>query len=75
MQHDLNIGTFRSWLYKLRAEPKVTRSSPGFVELVPDRRQAAKNSGCTLVVGEVELRFAALPSPGYLAELLRDVSR
>ena len=71
----LNIGTFRFWLYKLRDEAEEAKSSPGFVELVVGGRQSTKSSTCSLVVGKVELRFEALPSPEYLAELLRNVAR
>lgn len=74
-RHELNIGTFRSWLYKLRDEPEDLNSSPGFIELVLNRHQMSKTSACSLVVGKVELRFEGLPSPEYLAELLRNVSR
>ncbi|NQZ98081.1 MAG: hypothetical protein HRU01_16340 [Myxococcales bacterium] len=71
-RHKINVGTFRSWLYVLRAEEPAPRNAvPKFVEVV-----AAKGgSGCTLATGGIELRFDRLPAAEYLAELLSQAGR
>jgi hypothetical protein len=63
---DLNIGTFRTWLYKLRAEGTVT--IPSFVEVVP--RSEIARSGCVVRRGEIEVEFSERPAASYVGELL-----
>lgn len=69
----INVGTFRHWLYRLRAgKPRAThRSVPKFVEVVA----AKPEPGCTLTAEGIELRFDHLPTPEYLAELLSRAAR
>jgi hypothetical protein len=67
----VKVGTFRSWLYRLREEARDGGAAPlaeGFVEVVTGR---AAEAGCVVRVGEAELRFSSPPSATYLAELLR----
>ena len=62
----LNIGTFRTWLYKLRREGAM--EVPSFVEVVPQGKAAA--SGCVVRRGDTEVEFGASPTASYLGELL-----
>jgi hypothetical protein len=64
----LNVGTFRSWLYRLRREQ--TASEPSFVEVVSSAPPASTDA-CVVRAGEVELRFAERPDATYLGALLR----
>ena len=72
----LNVGTFRSWLYRLRNEQGVVRgreeSGPKLVELValPERPE---DSACVVRVGGTEVRFSVRPEVEYLGALLRAV--
>lgn len=71
-RHKLNIGTFRSWLYRLRAEGASTATvPPKFLEVAatPPKTPVVP-SRCLLRVGQVELEFMSSPSVAYLSELL-----
>jgi len=65
---DLNVGTFRSWLYRLRRESGA--AVPAFVEVVSSAKSSASES-CVLRIGSAELRFAERPDAVYLGALLR----
>ena len=72
-RHGLKVGTFRSWLYRLRREGRDggrARAPGAFVEVVPS---ASSEACCTVRVGTAELRFSRTPSALYLAELLARV--
>ena len=62
----LNVGTFRSWLYRLRAEASV--EAPRFVEVTA--APATASTRCIVRVGGAEIEFAPPPSAEYLAELV-----
>ena len=62
----LNIGTFRAWLYRLRAEGGV--GVPGFVEVVEQATPASQE--CVVRFGSVQVEFGKTPAAAYLAELL-----
>ena len=68
----LNVGTFRSWVYRLRNEQGRKEGRPRLVELVaaPERTE---DSACVVRVGATEVRFAARPEVEYLGALLRTV--
>jgi len=76
-QHDVNLGTFRSWLYRLREEARdgatEARSPAGFAEVVTRAVPRSDAMPCVLRVGATELRFEQAPSASYLAELLARV--
>jgi hypothetical protein len=66
--HGLTLGTFRSWLYRLRREGE--RSTPKFVEVsVADK--SASSQACVVIIGKAELRFESVPDAVYLGALLR----
>ena len=62
----LNVGTFRAWLYRLRAEG-VT-GVPRFVELSADAPVASP--GCVVRIGCATIEFDSAPEPVYLAALI-----
>ena len=62
----LNVGTFRSWLYRLRAEASV--ETPRFVEVTA--APATASTRCVVRVGDAEIEFASRPEAEYLAELI-----
>ncbi len=62
----LNVGTFRAWLYRLRAEG-VTEV-PRFVELSGDA--PVTSTGCVLRIGSATIEFDSAPEPAYLAALI-----
>lgn len=69
----LNIGTFRSWLYRLRNERGGREESgPKLIEVValPER---SEDSACIVRVGGAEVRFSVRPEVEYLGALLRAV--
>lgn len=65
----LKVGTFRSWIYKIRGAVKT----PRFVELVKATSSAKEQhaSRTTLLVGEARVEFAERPEPEYVVALLR----
>lgn len=80
----LNVGSFRTWLYKNRREASAE------VRLVPvelsgrhasvDVRaaapvNAAASTPIVVVVGEVELRVVPGSDPAYVAVLVRELGR
>ncbi len=79
-RHDLNIGTFRSWLYRFREEsdtgkpgkqPKVGKqvAASRFVEVVA----SAPVERCVVRLGHVAIEFQNLPRVDYLSELLANL--
>ena len=65
----LKVGTFRSWVYRIRGALK----EPRFVELVKSTPGVEKQhaSRTTLLVGEVRVEFAERPEAEYVVALLR----
>jgi hypothetical protein len=69
--HGLTLGTFRSWLYRLRREDRErTSAAPRFVEVVANK-SASSLHACAVLVGQAEVRFAQLPDAVFLGTLLR----
>ncbi|HEX7477322.1 MAG TPA: hypothetical protein VF331_05915 [Polyangiales bacterium] len=67
--HGLTLGTFRSWLYRLRREGREGSSAaPKFVEVVAHK--SASSHACAVIVGHAELRFSHLPDAAFLGALL-----
>ena len=60
----LNVGTFRSWLYRLRAETSL--AAPRFVEATA--APATASTRCVVRVEGVEIEFASRPEAEYRAE-------
>jgi hypothetical protein len=77
-RHGLNLGTFRSWLYRLRSEGLVKHEeradAAGFVEIMRGPDQASSRAGCTVRVGNAEVVFGEMPTATYLAEILRELA-
>jgi hypothetical protein len=69
--HGLTLGTFRSWLYRLRREGG--NSTPKFVE-VSVARKSASSQACVVIIGKAELRFESVPDAVYLGAMLRAAS-
>jgi hypothetical protein len=68
--HGLTLGTFRSWLYRVRRERREHMSAaPKFVEVVPSN--SSSSHACAVVVGHAELRIAQLPDAAFLGVLVR----
>jgi hypothetical protein len=65
----LNVGTFRAWLYRLRAEG-VTEM-PRFVELSANAPVAP--TGCVVRIGCATIEFDSAPEPAYLAALITSI--
>jgi len=65
----LKVGTFRSWVYKIRRASK----EPRFVELVKSTASAEEKhaSRTTLLVGDVRVEFSERPEAEYVLALLR----
>ena len=90
-KHGLKLGTFRSWIYRLRRERKALRTPPvqppaSFVEVeVPADFSPSRPVTRSWSVGlpalvlrftdDVELRFTELPSPEYIAALSAALGR
>lgn len=68
-EYGIKAGTFRKWLYQLRAERKVTQDTPSvrFVEV--DTAPAPSRPTAVLELGGLRLELDALPEPAWLAEL------
>lgn len=63
-QHNLNVGTFRNWIYK-RRDPAPVR----FLEVVPMPTTTA--SSVTLWLNDtVRLELVDVPDPNWLAQLM-----
>jgi len=67
-EYGLNLGTFRAWLYRLRAEG-VT-AAPSFVEVIAADPRPRGRDACVLRLGQAELGFSELPEAQYLAALV-----
>lgn len=67
---DVHVGTFRSWLYRIRRE---STSGVHFAEVVVDTQRSMKpDDGCVVRLTDgVELELASVPGPAWLAELCR----
>lgn len=73
-QHDLNISTLSSWLRKLAKHEPLALAQPQFVQVVPQTPQHHPvHINTRLILGHATLEFAQLPSPDFLAKLLRAV--
>jgi len=72
-RHGVRVGTFRSWLYRLREEGTSRSVEPvdaSFVEL----RARRVGAPCRVLIGEAVFEFCELPSATYLAEFARGVA-
>jgi transposase-like protein len=72
-KHDLKLSTFRSWLYRLRNESQGSASqlAPRFIEVTPSSSSEAVATPLRIRIGaQVQIEFAQLPSPAYLAAML-----
>lgn len=72
-QHGLVYGTFRHWIYQLRAErakaeAKTQMTTAQFVE-VDHRSLGAPDRATVVEVGDIRLHLDGLPEPQWLAEL------
>lgn len=66
--HGVNVGTFRSWLYKLRRE--AGPRAAGLTEVSVVSAAVDSESGCRVELpGGMVLRFSSAPSPYWLADL------
>ncbi len=65
----LKVGTFRSWVYRIRRAAK----EPRFLELTESTASAQEKRGSrtTLLVGEVRVEFSERPEADYVVALLR----
>jgi hypothetical protein len=67
----VTLGTFRAWLYRLRAEG-AGAAGPGFLEV---EAVAPQEAGCVVRVAGAEIGFSAAPEPSYLAALVSALER
>lgn len=67
----IKVGTFRSWLYRLRREDIVTAPLE-FVEVETRQKIATSRGGaaCRVVSGDAAIELAELPPTEWLAELV-----
>jgi transposase-like protein len=71
--HGVKLGTFQSWLYKIRHERAQLTTRPpcvtpqGFVEVVAQR---CPDQGMRMRVGSAILEFDRLPDTRWLSELI-----
>jgi hypothetical protein len=70
---ELELGTFRHWLYRLRHEQREAPKSEHFVPLVA--RSGTNSVALRFRSGASEADFAELPPASYVAELLRLMDR
>lgn len=66
--HELNAGTFRSWLYRLRREAQTPEAA--FVEVVSQSMDTVAAVACVVRIGSAEVRFGERPDAVYLGALL-----
>ena len=65
--HGVNVGTFRSWLYKLRREG---RPAAGLTEVSVVSAEVESEAACRLELpGGMVVSFSSAPSPYWLADL------
>jgi len=74
-QHDVNVHTFRGWLYGFRNEGidlAVRQKIPATFVEVGNAPSVAMTSqqGCLLRFGELEIAFEQLPNTAFLSELV-----
>jgi len=62
----LNVGTFRTWLYRLRGERTI--EAPSFVEVVDPPSPPTRT--CVLRLGAAQVEFAQAPAASYLVDVL-----
>ncbi len=86
-RHDVTLGAFRSWLYRLRdegtswdgAEPEaeldedVEDEEACFVEVVAGEASGLLATSCTIEAGALRIHFREPPSVEYLADLVKEV--
>jgi hypothetical protein len=64
---EINVGTFRWWLYRIRSGAMPAR----FVEVVSESSEAASGPVTVSVAGNVTIEFQRRPSVEYLGTLVR----
>ena len=74
--HGVSLRTFRSWIYRLRAEARESEessvsASATFVEVIAVAEASAGAGACRVRIGKVEVEFERVPSALYVAELMR----
>ena len=70
----LEVGTFRTWLYKLRrAAENVEASAPILLPIEITPSLPAREPELVIAVAGVELRFAASTDPSYVAGLVAEL--
>jgi hypothetical protein len=75
-QRGLGLSAFQHWLYRLRREQGAgAKVAAGFVPVVVSATGTDGTIACKLRTGGIEVSFAALPPPTYVAELLRLMDR
>ena len=83
-RHDLNIGTFRSWLYRFREERETSKpakrvaakpvaAKPGKPSRFVEVMASAPAERCVVRLGDVEIEFQKLPHVDYLSNLLANL--
>ena len=67
--HNLNVGTFRNWLYQ-RRQPEPVR----FLEVVPTSTSTTSLSVVLWLNETVRLELAEVPDPDWLARVVAALS-
>lgn len=70
-RHALNVGTFRSHLYRERHSSDRSNQLSTFVELEIQQTQSPQQF--TLCFGSVKFSFSEYPDPRWLAQLVREI--
>jgi len=75
MQHRLNVGSFRGWLYRLRSVAERGKVARRATRLLPVRVAAPDavddETVLELAVGDAMLRVRGGLGPAYVAELVK----
>ena len=69
----LNVWTFRTWLYRIRAEKRKKQSEVAplvEVEVVENPGTAVREAVCIRTGNGVTVEFQGTPSPSYLAAVV-----
>jgi hypothetical protein len=76
-RHGVRVDTFRQWLYRVRAQQTsgVIGLAPKFIEVGVAGSKRIAGGGCTVLAGQVEVRFEQTPSAQYLGDLLARAGR
>lgn len=76
VRHGVNVGTFRSWLYRLRKEREDAGREEVALEFVEVcGAPAAVELVLRVRLGDAVLEFEQPPAAGWLAELLNETRR